>query len=146
MEYVIKFGCPFVFTQPWQVWAFLALPSLLAAFGALICQGSFLRILGATFGSVLRDGALLLMVGNGFLVPTNPSYDVYAGSILLFCVASGSALGAVFGPYTGFRLMILAALGALAGQWAYGYLPLVLVLALALQVRARYRRCALPAA
>jgi len=147
MEYVIKFGCPIAFSQPWQVWVFLALPSLLAALGALICQGSALRIIGATLGGFLRDGVLLALVANGMLVPTNARYDVYAASILIFFVCSGSALGAVFGPYTGFRLMIFAALGALAGQWAFGYVPLVLVLALVAKVRTqRHRRCALPAA
>ena len=146
MENVMKFGCPFVFTEPWQVWVFLAIPCLLAALGALISQGSILRIIGATLGAALRDGVLLVLVANGMLVPTNPRYDVYAASILVFFVCSGGALGAVFGPYTGLRLMIFAALGALAGQWAFGYVPLVLVLALALKVRARGQRCAVPTA
>lgn len=146
MEYVIKFGCPIAFTQPWQVWVFLAIPCLLAALGALVSQGSFLRIIGATLGAGLRDTVLLGLVSSGMLVPTNPRYDVWAGSLLIFCVASGGALGAVFGPYTGLRLLLLAALGALAGQWAYGYIPLVLVLALVWGVSQRNRRCAVPTA
>lgn len=146
MQNVMKFGCPFAFTEPWQVWVFLAIPCLLAALGALVSQGSFLRIVGATLGAALRDGVLLVLVANGLLVPTNPRYDVYAASILVFFVSSGGALGAVFGPYTGLRLMIFAALGVLAGQWAFGYVPLVLVLALALKVRARGQRCAVPTA
>ncbi|MBN9419075.1 MAG: hypothetical protein J0I12_26715 [Candidatus Eremiobacteraeota bacterium] len=146
MDYVIKFGCPIAFTEPWQVWAFLALPCLFAALGARVFQGSFLRIIGATLGAALRDGVLMVLVANGMLTPTNGRYDLHAAALLILCVSSGGALGAVFGPYRGLLLMITAALGALAGQFAYGFLPLVLVFALALHVKARQRHCALPTA
>ena len=144
MDFVIQFGCPFALQAPWQIWLFLALPCLFSALGARLCQGSALRIVGATFFSLIRDGGLLLLISNGMLVPTNPRYDVYAAAILVMCVGSGSALGAVFGPYRGFWLWLLAALGALAGQWVYGYVPLVFLLAI--WHSRRTSRCALPAA
>lgn len=146
MEYVIKFGCPVLFNSPWQVWVFLALPGLLAALGARLCQGSFFRIVGATLGAALRDGVLMGLVAGGVLTPTNDRYDLYAAGLLTFCVSSGGALGAVLGPYRGLLLMITAALGAVAGQFAFCHLPLLLLAGVLLQLRSRQRNCALPTA
>lgn len=134
MEFIVKFGCPLQLTQTWQVLVFLAIPSLLSALGARLFQGSFLRIIGATLGAGARDAVLMLLIAWGHLVPNNPRYDGYCGALLLFCVASGGALGATIGPYRGFLLMVLAALGALAGHWAFTLIPLALL------VRARRRR------
>jgi hypothetical protein len=134
MEFIVKFGCPLQLTQTWQVLAFLAIPSLLSALGARLFQGSFLRILGASLGAGARDGLLMVLIGTGHLIPNNPGYDRYCGALLLFCVASGGALGATLGPYRGFVLMLLAALGALAGHWAFTFIPLAML------IRARRRR------
>lgn len=146
MQHVLQFGCPFIFKAAWQAWVFLALPSVLAALGARLTQGSALRIVGATLGASLRDAVLLGLIYAGYLVPSNGRYDHYAGSLLLLFVSSGGALGAVFSPYRGLLLMIMAAVGAAAGQFAYGYLPLALIVALALHVKGRQRNCALPTA
>ena len=125
MDFALRFACPFQLHQTWMVLVFLAIPSLLAALGAALGQGSGLRIVTATLGSMLRDLGLAVLVSLGTITPDNPRYDVYAGLLLLFCVSSGTALGAVFGPYRGPLLWLLAAMGALAGHWAFGFLPLV---------------------
>ncbi|MBS2040070.1 hypothetical protein JST97_34100 [bacterium] len=134
MDFIVKFGCPVLLTQTWQVYIFIAIPCLLSALGARLLQGSALRIVGATLGACARDAALLFLISRGYLVPTNPGYDPYCGAILLCCVGSGAALGSTFGPYRGLVLWILAGLGALAGHWAFTLVPLAML------VRARRNR------
>lgn len=125
MDFIMRYGCPFVFSQAWMMWAFILLPSLLAALGARLGQGSALRIATATMGAGLRDGVLLLLIFQGKLTPTNSVYDVYAGLMLLTCVVSGAMLGSTLTPYRGFFLLLMSGLGALAGHWAFTLLPLV---------------------
>lgn len=141
MDTLLRLGCPVVLTQTWQVFVFLSLPCILATVGARMLQGSFLRIVGAAAFATLRDLLVLALV-TYWHPASNPHYSIYASLLLIYLTASGAALGAVFGPYRGPVLWVLAGLGALAGQWLFGPLSRVL-LALGLGIwwlRARNRR------
>ena len=118
MDMLIRVGCPIQLTQTWQIFLFLATPCLMAALGARLLQGSFLRILGASGAAMLRDLIIVLLVTHGHPA-LNPNYNPYASMLLIYLTASGAALGAVFGPYRGPLLWVLAGLGALAGQWLF---------------------------
>lgn len=136
MEQLIRLGCPIPLDQSWQVIAFLALPCVLAALGARLFQGSFLRIIGAALGGVTRDSAIALWVFMGH--PTaNPDYNFLASLLLIYLTGSGAALGACFGPYRGPVMWILAGLGVLAGQWLFGYLAPILLVLLVWRYRTR---------
>lgn len=124
MDFVIRLGCPWQLCHQWQGWIFVAVACFLAAMGARLTQGSFLRIGGAALGAMARDGLLYLLITHGYLTPTNPSYDPLAIPILLFCAGAGGAMGATLAPYRGPFLLLMAALGCLAGQWGFGLLPL----------------------
>lgn len=134
MDFILKFGCPVLLTQTWQMLLFIAIPSLLAAVGARLLQGSFLRIVGAVLGACARDAVLLYLVYSGRLLSTNPDYDHFCAMILICCIGSAAALGATLSPYRGIVLWLMAALGALAGHWIFTFVPL------ALYVQARRNR------
>lgn len=139
MDFIVKFGCPVLLTQTWQVLLFIAIPSVLAALGARLLQGSFLRIVGAVLGACARDAVLLYLVLSGHLLSNNPDYDQFTAKILICCIGSAAALGATFSPNRGIILWMMAALGALAGHWVFTFIPLVLFLQ-----RRRNRNQALP--
>lgn len=118
METLLKLACPFTLTQAWQGLLFIAIPCILAALGARILRGSFLRIIGAVVGASLRDVVILILVASGH-GHCNPDYNEMASLLLLFLTVSGAALGACLGPYRGLRLLLFTAVGALAGQWLF---------------------------
>jgi hypothetical protein len=114
---ILDHGCPVLLIWDWQKLLFVLVPFFSAAFGAWIGQGSWLRIVTASFFGALRDSSLLLVIAAGLLVPTNPKYSVDCGVILTFGCAAGAALGATLAPYRGKVLLFLSGLGAFAGQY-----------------------------
>lgn len=122
METVVKFGPPFVLSNPIVVWAFLLFPGVLAALGARLCQGSFLRIVGAAFGAVVRDLGILILVSAGLLKVTNPLWIPDISLVLAFFCGSGAALFGCLTPYRGPLVPTMAFIGGFGGQFVLAYL------------------------
>jgi len=115
--------------------AFLLVPAVLAAFGALIGQGSWLRIVTAAVGAATRDLLLRTLVVTGWLIPSNPDYNPDTALLFAFGCASGAALLACLSPYRGKLLLLMAGLGATVGQYS-----ILLVIGTRLARRDSYRR------
>ena len=114
---IVKAGCPVILTEEWHMWAFVLAPAFLAAFGAIIGQGSWLRIVTAAAGAAARDLILMGLVMYGWLVPCNPSYTTESATMMAFGCASGAALLACLSPYRGKILILMSGAGAFAGQF-----------------------------
>lgn len=125
METVVKLGSPFLLGTTLQVWLFLLLPALGAAFGALLFRGTWLRILGAALGGASRDIVIVLLLLNGKLIPTNPYYEPGVSFMLAYFGASAAALMSCLSPYRGKMLLLNSFLGGFAGQFI---LPYILVM------------------
>lgn len=117
MEMILKHASPLLMHSAWQQWLFLLLPAFGALLGAFLCQGSFLRIVGAALGAAARDLTIMLLVINGWLVPNNPHWDLAIAFMLVYFCASGAALMSCLAPYRGKVLLFNSALGGFAGQF-----------------------------
>ena len=124
MEVIIKHACPIVFDSQIAAWLFLLAPALLAALGARLLQGSFLRIIGGAAGAAVRDAMVILAISQGWITVTNKHYEILVSMILIFFCASGGALGSCLAPYRGKLLLLNSAIGGFLGQFA---LPFVLL-------------------
>jgi len=124
MEVIIKHACPIAFDSQIAAWLFLLAPALLAALGARVLQGSFLRIIGGAGGAAVRDALVVLAISQGWITVTNKHYEFYVSLILIFFCASGGALGSCLAPYRGKLLLLNSAIGGFLGQFA---LPFVLL-------------------
>ena len=122
MEAILKTGCPIALDSAVLAWVFMLLPALFAGLGAMILQGSFLRIIGGALGAGLRDVFVLVAVGAGWITVTNPHYDVAVSSILVFFGAAGGALGSCLAPYRGKLLWLNSAVGGFLGQFLLPFL------------------------
>ena len=122
METILKHASPILLQSIWQQCFFLLLPALGALIGAFLCQGSFLRIIGAAMGAASRDMAIMLLVINGWMVPNNPHWDLNIAFMLLFLSASSAALMSCLAPYRGKILLINSAIGGFAGQFLLAYI------------------------
>jgi hypothetical protein len=123
MDAILQHGCPFALDSLILGGLFLLLPALLAALGAWLLQGTFLRILGGAAGGGLRDLVVLVAVSRGWVTVTNPQWEELVSAILIFFGASGGALGSCLAPYRGKILLLNSALGGFLGQFC---LPFVL--------------------
>ncbi len=118
---IARYACPVILTQAWQVWLFILIPGLLAALGAYLGRGSWMRIPGASAGAAARDVVILLLAG---LIPAsarNPEYGPYYSWFLAYLCASGAAVMSCLSPYRGRILYVMSALGAIAGQFVLLY-------------------------
>jgi hypothetical protein len=122
METVLKFAPPILLQSSLHAWLFLLLPALGAVLGALLCQGSFRRIIGASAGAAARDIGIILLVFNGWLEPNNPHWNLDISFILAFFSASAAAIMSCLAPYRGKLLLINSAIGGFAGQFLLPYL------------------------
>jgi hypothetical protein len=123
MEIILRHGCPLALHSFVAGCIFIALPGLLAALGARLLQGSFLRIVGGAVGGGLRDGLVLVAVSAGWITVTNSQWEFLVSYILVFFGACGGALGSCLAPYRGKLLVLNSAVGGLLGQFC---LPFVL--------------------
>jgi hypothetical protein len=114
---IAHLGSPLLLAEDWQLWVFLALPFILGSFGALIGQGSFLRIITAALGAASRDLVVAGLVYSGQISVLNPAYSLDASLILAGLTAAGAALMAALCPYRGKRLFFFSGLGGFAGQF-----------------------------
>ncbi len=117
MDTIITFGPPILLQNCVAISLFLLTPAFLAALGAYLCQGSALRIVGASIGGAARDILLLIAVTNGWLSRTNPSWTPDFSLILAFFGASAAAIMSCLAPYRGKLLIFNSAIGGLAGQF-----------------------------
>ena len=124
MEVIIKHACPIAFDSQIAAWLCLLAPALLAALGARVLQGSFLRIIGGAGGAAVRDALVVLAISQGWITVTNKHYEFFVSLILIFFCASGGALGSCLAPYRGKLLLLNSAIGGFLGQFA---LPFVLL-------------------
>jgi len=124
MEIILKHACPVIFDTALLAWLFMLLPALFAAAGALLLQGSFMRIIGGALGGGLREVLVLFAVTSGWVTVTNPHYELLCSAILIFFGASGGALGSCLAPYRGKLLAMNSAIGGFLGQFC---LPFVLM-------------------
>lgn len=126
MDVIVEFGSPLLLTSFWQKVLFLLAPAVLAPVGALLGQGSWLRIAGAAAGAMARDLVLLLLVVGGLLHASNPHYSLDCALILAYLGGAGAALLACLAPYRGRLLLVMTGLGGFGGQFL---LPPILGLA-----------------
>ncbi len=117
MELIKHFGCPLKFTSTFVFWLFLLFPAISAALGAMICQGSALRIVGASFGAAARDVGFLLLVMFALLEPNNNLWAADYSIILAFLSGSAAAITSCLSPYRGKTLIVMSAIGGFAGQF-----------------------------
>lgn len=132
---IVQLACPILLSAKWMQIAFLLLPAVLAAFGALLGQGSWLRIVTAAVGAASRDLLLRTLVLGGWLIQSNPEYNADTAMLFAFGCASGAALLACLSPYRGKFLLLMAGLGAVVGQYT-----ILLVIGTRLARKDRYRR------
>ncbi|MCE7871525.1 hypothetical protein DYH09_14255 [bacterium CPR1] len=118
---IARYACPVLLSQAWQIWLFLLIPGILAALGARLTEGSWMRIPGAAAGAALRDLSFLLLAG---LIPEsarNPDYAPYYSWFLAYLCASGAAVMSCLSPYRGWILPVMSAIGAFAAQFVLLY-------------------------
>lgn len=121
METVINYAPPFIISNPVLAGLFLITPGILAALGARLLQGSFLRIVGAAIGAGSRDFGLLWLVSKGYIEASNPNWDPSISFILCFFCASAGALFGCLTPYRGPALWAMAFIGGVLGQFLLPY-------------------------
>ncbi len=119
IDMIVRFGSPFMLSQRWEKLLFIAVPGVLAGLGALVCQGSYLRIVGAALGGCFRDLCLVFLVSKGLLEPTNPYYNLDCAIVLAFFGFSAAALLSCLSPYEGPVLWVMSTLGGLGGQFLF---------------------------
>lgn len=117
MEVIIKHGCPIALDSTLQAWLFVLIPAFLAALGAGLLQGTFLRIVGGAIGAGSRDFLVLVGIDKGWIIVSNPEWGPHYSAILIFFCASGGALGACLAPYRGKLLLLNSAIGGFLGQF-----------------------------
>ncbi|GMU56339.1 MAG: hypothetical protein AMXMBFR33_54850 [Candidatus Xenobia bacterium] len=121
MSEIARYACPVVLTNTLLIWLFLLIPGLLAALGAYLTRGSWMRIVGASVGAAARD---ILALFVAVILPDsarNPEYAPYYSWFVAYLCASGAAVMSCLSPYRGGVLYFMAGVGGFAGQFVLLY-------------------------